>query len=107
MEEDEELPEDIGDPDKYITLPHKNEFDLGKRLVLRFCAGELSDEDYDKVEDIFTRKGAYARYKNLLESRGLLEAWYKYEEAETEAALREWAEEEGLKIVETADEPPA
>ena len=30
MGDSDELPEDIEDPDKYISLPHKNDLDLGK-----------------------------------------------------------------------------
>ncbi len=36
----EELPEDIDDA-KYIEIPHKNELELGKRLVLDFVYENL------------------------------------------------------------------
>src|SRR6516225_9144575 len=61
---DEELPDDIGD-EKYILIPDKRELDLGKSLVLDFARKFLPD-DYDKVRHIFSRRGAYRRYKDLL-----------------------------------------
>jgi len=74
IDEEEELPDDLGHPEHYIEIPHKSDLDLGKRLVLRFVARRLPKE-YENVEDIFRRKGAYSRYKALLdESKGQLEA---------------------------------
>ena len=61
----DELPEDIDDdPDKYIAIPHKNELDLGKPLVLEFSAMYLSD-NFEKVKSFFHKKGAYSKFKNL------------------------------------------
>ena len=71
---DEELPDDIDD-EKYISIPHKRELDLGKPLVLDFARDFLRD-DYDEVRHIFSRRGAYRRYKDLLVRRGALERWY-------------------------------
>ena len=36
MGDSDELPEDIDNPDKYITIPHKNDLELGKSLVIEF-----------------------------------------------------------------------
>ena len=68
---DEELPEDIDD-ERYISIPDKRELDLGKPLVLDF-AREFLPVDYDEVRHIFSRRGAYRRYKDLLVRRGALE----------------------------------
>ncbi len=93
----DELPEDIGDGGKYIQIPHKNELDLGRNLVLRFVENELPG-DVDYVSRIFTKTGAYLRFKDLLERRGMLEKWYEYEAATTEKALREWCEFNSIEI---------
>ena len=73
---DEELPDDI-DGEKYISIPHKRELDLGKPLVLDF-ARQFLPEDYDEVHRIFSRRAAYRRYKDLLVRRGALERWYDF-----------------------------
>jgi len=93
----EELPEDIEDGTLYIAVPHKNEFDLGRSLVLRFVEEQLPDS-YERVNGYFHKRGAYARFKDLLERHGRLEAWYQYEARAVEQALREWCEENGLQI---------
>lgn len=63
----DEIPDDIEDP-KYISIPHKNELDLGKRLVIEFVSDFLPTE-MDRVYSIFRRRGAYSRYKDLLSKK--------------------------------------
>jgi hypothetical protein len=68
-------------------------------LVYDFAATRLPD-DYDRVRDMFRHRGAYRRFKELLEHQDLLEAWYDYERSKTLEALREWAQDEGIELVE-------
>lgn len=96
-DDEEPLPEDVGDADKYLAIPHKNDLDLGQRLALRFVQERLP-EAYDTVRAYFGRAGAYARFKDLLDARGLLQQWYDYEEAATDDALREWCEDNGIAL---------
>ena len=73
-----ELPDDIEDSEKYVPIPDKRELDLGKPLVLDF-ARQFLPNDIDEVRRIFTRKGAYAKFKDLLDRRGALDHWYDFE----------------------------
>lgn len=97
----EELPEDIDD-EKYIPIPHKNELGLGKNLALTFVYQHLPGEA-DDVESIFRRKGAYSRFKALLERKGALDQWYEFESQAQEKALREWCEENGIEVTDRED----
>ena len=92
----DELPDDIDDP-KYIEIPHKNELNLGRPLVLEFTAIHMP-EDFDQVELFFQRRGAYAKFKNLLNTKGLLPKWYEFEEQEQVKALSEWCKDNGINI---------
>jgi hypothetical protein len=96
---DEEVPEDLDTSDRYISVPHKNDLDLGRRLVLRFVEQEMPDA-YSEVRAIFQRKGAYGRFKGLLESQGQLEKWYRFEADAHEKALREWCADNDIQIIE-------
>ncbi len=69
----DELPDDLEENEKYIDVPHKNDLNLGRNLVFDFISANLPDE-FERVRGIFNRKGAYARFKDLLESKGQLEA---------------------------------
>lgn len=94
---EEPLPDDIENASKYIPIPHKNDLDLGKQLVLKFV-GEFLPDDLGKVREIFRRPGAYARFKGLLEDRGMLQPWHEYEAKAQKDALREWCRDAGIEI---------
>lgn len=91
----EPLPEDIDDLKKYIPIPRKNDLDLGRTLVMRFVT-QVLPEDQGGVEVFFGRKGAYGRFKGLLEDRGVLDRWYEFEANSRKEALREWCAENGI-----------
>ena len=80
-----ELPDDIDDRGKYVQIPDKKELDLGKPLVLEFVR-QTQPSEMDKVQRIFSAKGAYARFKDLMDRNGALDQWYSFEaKAEEEA----------------------
>ncbi|MGA8261021.1 MAG: UPF0158 family protein [Arenicellales bacterium] len=98
-DEEDPLPEDIDESDDYVAIPDKNDLDLGKDLVFRFVRQSIPDA-IDDVEDIFRRKGAYGRFKNMLERYGVLERWYEYEEAQGREALKRWCTDNGIAFTE-------
>ena len=95
---EDELPEDLDDPSKYIAVPHKNDLDLGRRLAIRYVDEELQNYA-STVREIFSKKGAYAKFKALLDQEGYLDKWYSYENEKIEHKLRMWAEENGIRVV--------
>lgn len=102
---EEKIPDDVGNHDLYAVVPDKRDLDLGIRFVLRF-ASEVMPDQYEEIQAIFRRPGAYARYKDLLSEHRLLDAWYEFEESATKSALIAWAEAEGF-VVETGPDQPA
>jgi hypothetical protein len=102
-DDEEPLPEDVDDPEKYIAIPDRHDLGLGKPLALRFAARELP-EDLERVEDFFRHRGAYGRFRNLLAERGRLDEWSAFEAASRQQALREWCEDNGIELVEPPGE---
>jgi hypothetical protein len=98
-EVDEDLPEDIDDKEKYLAVPNKRELDLGTPLVLNFVRKVLP-ADFDEVRDMFGRRGAYGRFKQLLTKRRAAQQWHDFENAETERALREWCELNSIAVAD-------
>ncbi len=90
----EPLPDDVDD---VVTVPHKKELGLGKPLVLKF-AEEVMPDALGKVHEIFSSRGAYARFKDLLEYRDLLKQWQEFEDHAHERALRAWCEDNQIEI---------
>jgi hypothetical protein len=106
LDEDiEAWPHDADDEEKYLSIPHKKELDLGKPLVLEFARQFLLDE-FDEVRRIFDKRGAYARFNDLLRRRKALDRWYDFEAKATETALREWCEINGITIEPGAGPAP-
>jgi hypothetical protein len=101
---DEDVPEDIEDGTTYLAVPSQHDLRLGRSVALRFAEEQLPDH-FGTVAGYFERRGAYARFKTLLERVGRLEDWHRYEEAATEQALREWCEVKGLVVAGTPAEP--
>jgi hypothetical protein len=103
---EEEVPEDLETSDRYISIPHKNDLDLGADLALRFATDELP-ERYDRIEQFFRHQGAYGRFKELLAAEGRLDRWYQFETQATERALREWCAANGIRVIESNHESSA
>jgi len=98
-DEEEEMPEDF-DNENYISIPHKNDWDLGKNLVFEFAEKYLPN-DYDDVEFIFSKPGAYSHWKRLLEKKNLLQKWYDYEQLAQHEAIFKFFEDEGIILVDS------
>jgi len=91
------LPDDIDDSEKFLPIPDKRELDLGKPLALDF-ARQFLPGDFDDVRQIFSRRGAYAKFKNLLDRRGMLDQWYAFEAEAEESALKMWCELNSIAV---------
>jgi hypothetical protein len=98
VEEDTAVPDDP-DPADYLPVPHRRDLHLGKRLALSFVAEELPGS-LDQAREIFRRKGAYGRFKQLLRAKGALEKWYALDARATETALAEWCEDVGVTLID-------
>ena len=96
-DDEEETPEDLYESDEYIQLPTKQELDLSKNLALDFSNNHMPDY-FNKVRQIFSSRGAYGRFKDLLEYHDKLDAWYDYETQATRKAIIDWCNIEGLEL---------
>jgi len=96
MGDSDELPEDIED-DKYVAIPHQNDLDLGRELVFDFTAKYLPDQ-LDRVDTFFRSRGAYSRFKDLLEKQGHLDRWHAFEDERQTAELKKWCLENDIEL---------
>jgi hypothetical protein len=96
---DEDLPKDLKKKKKFLPVPDKQEFDIGRRLLFRFIEEELPDE-METVAGFFSHAGAFGNTKDLLRRKDLLDKWHAYEEQALLEQLREWAEVNGLEVTQ-------
>jgi len=66
-------------------------------FVIEFAEVHLQD-DLDLVQRIFSRRGAYRRFKELLDERGLLQTLYDYEDIREKEALGEWVQDNEIEL---------
>ena len=97
--DDEDLPDDLETSDRYLAIPHKNDLALGNNLALLFAEERLPHR-YADIVACFRRRGAYARFKELLAAERCLDTWYAFETESTERALREWCAANQIELVE-------
>jgi hypothetical protein len=93
----DELPDDIDEIGKYLPIPDRRELDLGKPLVLSFARQFLPDV-FEEVRQIFNRRGAYARFKVLLDRNGAVGQWYNFESDANEKALKTWCYDNSIEV---------
>jgi hypothetical protein len=96
----EEPPADIYNNNNYLLLPTQQELDLGRSLVLQFIQ-QTHNHLLDDVYAMFRARGAYAKFKALLEREGILAQWYQYERDKTREALKDWCRENNLSYNES------
>jgi hypothetical protein len=94
---EDELPDDVEDDANYIAIPDKRELGLGKPLVLDF-AREFLPKDFDDVRYMFSKRGAYQKFRALVTRRNALDRWYDFEAKATDRALREWCEANSIEV---------
>jgi hypothetical protein len=89
--------DDVLDWEHCVNIPHKNELGLGQEIVFEFVENNLPNA-YERVCQIFKKRGAYGKFKSLLSSRGLLQRWFDFENQQTKEVLRKWCQKNGIAI---------
>lgn len=96
---DEFVPDDIGNPEKYIAVPTKRDLGLGRDTVLSFATEKLP-EDYDRISAYFRHRGAFSKFRSRMEQIGALDKWYAYEQAAIKQSLKDWCDENSVEYIE-------
>jgi hypothetical protein len=99
MSDIDEISDDDWESEDSVEIPHKNDLNLGKRLVFDFVLENLPD-DIDHARQIFNRRGDYGRFKDFVEAKGLLQSWYDFEVRQQKQALRQWCKENGIELTD-------
>jgi len=95
---DEVPPDDLEDVSIYVEVPTTRDLDLGRSLALSFAKAHLP-QFYDEIRGYFDKRGAYSRFKALLERTNRLDAWHQFEQTAAQDSLRQWCEENDLEVV--------
>lgn len=106
--------DDIMDPDEKEELDDKVDEGLGERYIkipnAESYEGYQDMEDFietvkemklkEKLYNSITRKGAFRRFKDVLNSYPKeRERWFKFKDEKVMERINEWLEEEGIEII--------
>ena len=64
---------------------------------MRFATREVPHLE-NRIRAIFSRRGAYSRFKDLLSAEGVQDKWYAFEAEVIERALKQWGEANGIQV---------
>lgn len=89
-------PDDFDDTTRYVAIPDKRDFGLGKKLAIQFAC-EAAPSLLDDVHAAFRGRGGFRRFKELLNLNDLLDSWYKYEAEHERAAILQWCADNDIR----------
>ena len=98
----EGLPElgEVVDSDEFLALPDK--FDIHEyRMMERFSLGVEDEGMREALLGAIRGRGAFRRFKEVVQECGLAEAWYAYRNQSFEAIAVEWLEANGIAYTRT------
>jgi len=89
------IAKDMLETDHYLALPSR--FDLHEyRIMERFCLA-VDDEDMrDDLCNAIRGRGAFRRFKDMMQAYGMTEAWYRYRDAALWEMALAWCDEQGI-----------
>ena len=69
-------------------------------------AQQYLPQRWQDIDQIFEKRGAYGRFKELLLKENQLEAWYTFEQNAIKEALTDWCRQCNIEL-DLDDEPTA
>lgn len=84
----------LASDDNYLALPDRYEVN-NYSIMEAFCL-QLSPQKSEVFLNAIHGRGAFRRFRDLLERYGILEQWYNFEQQSLKEIAREWCRKNGL-----------
>jgi len=82
----------LENPDDYLSLPEKYDFNE-YRIIEKFIARVMVAKQSEMLFQSINGKGAFRRFKMVLEKLGLVDEWYKYRGQKLREFVKFWCRE--------------
>ena len=90
---------EIVETDHYLLLPDR--FEINEYQIMeRFCLSVDDDDLRNDLCDAIRGRGAFRRFKDLIQAYGMAEAWYRYRDAALREIAMSWCEAHGIAYME-------
>lgn len=95
----EEEIEEMKDDDRYIGMP--SQYDIHEYEIMRSFIYTLPENRMqDRLFQAISGRGAFRRFREVLEDYGEGDRWYHYRDASIEKIGREWAKGHGIEVID-------
>ncbi|PLR86704.1 UPF0158 family protein [Bacillus sp. V33-4] len=89
----------LGNDEKYIELPTKNDINE-YRIMEDFCYSVQDKRIQDRLFDAIDGKGAFRRFKNKIHDFGIEDQWYSFRDEEFKKIAIEWCQHHDLQYID-------
>ena len=93
---EEEIEENYGT--RYLRLPTK--FDINEYHIMEEFIWTLEDEKANKLECAIQGRGAFRRFKDMVNRMGIFRQWYNFRAEYYRKLAIEWCKENRLEYME-------
>lgn len=81
--------------ENFVALP--DQFDIHEYKIMEAFCLEVQDGNLgETLRGLIKGSGAFRRFKNAINTRGIEEDWYQFRRTEFEKLATQWLEQEGL-----------
>ena len=93
---DEEIEENYGT--RYLRLPTK--YEINEYHIMEEFIWTLEDEKVNKLEGAIQGRGAFRRFKDMVNRMGISQQWYNFQAEYYRKLAIEWCKENSLEYME-------
>ena len=84
--------------ERFFRLPTK--FEIHEYNIMEEFIQTLKGEDADKLEQVIQGRGAFRRFKDMVNRRGITKQWYDFQADYYRNLAIAWCQEHGIEYVE-------
>lgn len=90
--------------DEYLAFPSEYEIDEWS-MMDEFTRSVVDEPLRTTLEDAIRGRGAFRRFKDVLQANGRVEAWYQFRDAAYQSMAREWLAQHHVAYVDDTRSP--
>lgn len=101
--DNEGLEDEIDDnPERYLRLPTK--YEIHEYHIMEEFIWSLEGEKAAKLEYTIQGRGAFRRFKDMVNRMGIAQQWYDFQTDYYKRLAKEWCRNHELEYIEQSDE---
>ena len=83
-----------------VFLGFQQKFEIHEYNIMEEFIQTLKGEDADKLEQVIQGRGAFRRFKDMVNRRGITKQWYDFQADYYRNLAIAWCQEHGIEYVE-------